>query len=93
MVEERLERETVQQPLPCYILRHVTSKFITLTHCPQLLWKTIMNQINIGEALGCGSMSVQPMDSPPANGFSRRREEGNKQGATAYAIYLAVIDD
>ena len=34
-----------------YIPGHVTSKFITLTHCPQLLWKTRMNQINIEEAL------------------------------------------
>lgn len=79
-------RETVQQPTLCYILCHVTSKFITLTYCPQLLWKTRMNQINIEEALRSGGLSVHPMDS--AGG-----EEGNKQGATAYAIYLAVIDD
>lgn len=87
MMEERLARQTVQQPPLCYILCHVTSKFITLTHCPQLLWKTRMNQINIEEA---------PQIWLPvciASGFSRRKGEGNKQGATAYAIYLAVIDD
>lgn len=45
-----------------------------------------MNQINVEEALGCGSLSVQPTDSAG-------RGEGNKQGAAASAIYLAVIDD
>lgn len=46
-----------------------------------------MNQINIEEALKIW----QPVCA--TNGFHRRRKEGNKQGATAYAIYLAVIDD
>lgn len=43
-----------------------------------------MNQINIEEISGLCL----------ANGLSgSRQREGNKQGATAYAIYLAVIDD
>lgn len=36
---------------------------------PQLLWKTRMNQINIEEALGSGSLSAWPMDS--ARGVER----------------------
>lgn len=63
MLEERLDRQTAPQTPLCYILCHVTSKFITLTHCPQLLWKTRMNQINIEEALRSGGLSVSPMDS------------------------------
>lgn len=42
-----------------------------------------MNQINIEDVL---RVRIEPMDS--AGGV-----EGNKQGASAYAIYLAVIDD
>lgn len=53
--KKRLDRQTVQQPPTCYLLCRVTSKFITLTHCPQLLWKTRMNQINIEEALQSSS--------------------------------------
>lgn len=75
------------ETLMCYIQCHVTSKFITLTHCPQLLWKTRMNQINIEEVFRSGRLSVQPMDLAGA------KREGNKQGVTLCAVYLAVIDD
>lgn len=54
----------------CYILCHVTSKFITLTHWPQLLWKTRMNQINIEEALSSSSLSA----------FRRRIRQEEKRG-------------
>lgn len=46
-----------------------------------------MNQINIEEVLRSGSLSVQPMDPAGA------KREGNKQGVTLCAVYLAVIDD
>lgn len=87
-MEERPERQTAREPPLCYILCHVTSKFIMLTHCPQLLWKTRMNQINIEDALS-------DLAARLCSRWIRREErgEGNKQGATAYAIYLAVIDD
>lgn len=47
-----------------------------------------MNQINIEDALS-------DLAARLCSRWIQREErgEGNKQGATAYAIYLAVIDD